>query len=272
MNKNLKIERGDILIVGVPFDLNSSFILGSAMAPSKLREFIKAGSSNWCTEEGLDLSKEERVKDYGDIKTEGFFVIENEFVELLEKDVRIIAIGGDHSITYPILRAYSQFYDEIELLHFDAHPDLYKIYNENPYSHACPFARISEEKLVNRVVSVGIRASTPHQFSQAEKFGIEFIDVENIKKISKLNFKKSLYISLDIDCLDPAFAPGVSNPEPGGLSTREILKIIKEIKAYIIGVDIVEFNPGRDLNGITSAVVFKILKEILGRMILSSKV
>lgn len=266
--KRVKIEKNDIVIVGVPFDSNSSFLRGSALAWEALLSFATAGSSNWSSESGIDLIKEKRVKIYGKIKSKDYFEIEKEICTLLEKKAKIISIGGDHSITFPIIKAFSRFFRNLEILHFDAHPDLYEEYKDNLYSHACTFARIMEERLARRVISIGIRASTSHQNTQAKKFGVEFVSVEDIDSLMGVKFENPLYISIDIDSLDPAFAPGVSHPEPGGLSTRELLNIIKKIKApALLGADIVEFNPVKDLNEITSAVVFKILKELISKLL-----
>ncbi|MGQ9618781.1 MAG: arginase family protein [Candidatus Aminicenantia bacterium] len=114
---------------------------------------------------------------------------------------------------------------------------------------------------------MGIKASTPEQKAQAEKFGIEIIEVENLEKLKRVKFSSPLYISIDLDSLDPAFAPGVSHPEPGGISTRELINIIKGIGAELIGADIVEFNPLKDINSITASLAFKILKELIGNLL-----
>lgn len=266
--KKVKIEKNDIILVGVPFDSNSSFLRGSAFAWESLWSFANAGSSNWSSESGTDISEEKRVKIYGKIKTKDYFGIEDEIKEILEKNAKIISIGGDHSITFPIVKAFAKFFRDLEILHFDAHPDLYEKYEDSIYSHACTFSRIMEEGLARRVISTGIRASTPHQTAQSKKFGVEFITMENLESIFKLKFQNPLYISIDIDCLDPAFAPGVSHPEPGGLSTRELLNIIKRIRTpFLVGADIVEFNPVKDTNEITSAVIFKILKELISKFL-----
>jgi arginase family enzyme len=148
----------------------------------------------------------------------------------------------------------------------DAHPDLYDVLESNRYSHACPFARIMEENLVDRLVQIGIRTLTGHQRQQAELFGVEIIQMREIEKVDALQFNGPMYLSLDMDCLDPAFAPGVSHYEPGGLSTRQVLEIIQNLKGSLVGADIVEYNPARDPQGITAMVAAKLLKEIIARM------
>jgi agmatinase len=196
-----------------------------------------------------------------------FAQIERTIGEFLEQKIRVIALGGDHSITYPIIRAYGKKYRDLNILQLDAHPDLYDELEGNRYSHACPFARIMEEQLVKRLVQVGVRTLTGHQRKQANRFGVEIIEMQEITRAETIAFTGPIYLSLDMDCLDPAFAPGVSHHEPGGMSTREVLRIIQNLKGKFVGADIVEYNPERDPQGMTGMVAGKFLKEILGRML-----
>jgi agmatinase len=188
------------------------------------------------------------------------------FSQLLGADARTIAIGGDHAITYPIIRAYARFYQPLTILQFDAHPDLYDTYDGNRLSHACPFARIMEEALATRLVQVGIRSTTPHQQRQAERFGAEVVAMRSWTGRFEQKLEGPLYISLDLDALDPAFAPGVSHHEPGGFSTRDILGIIQQLRVPIVGADIVELNPKRDQQDMTATVAAKCFKELAAKM------
>jgi arginase family enzyme len=124
-----------------------------------------------------------------------------------------------------------------------------------------------ENKLANRLVQIGIRTLSTHQKEQADKYGVEIIQMKDFNLNELPVFENPLYISLDIDGLDPAFAPGVSHHEPGGLSTREVLRIIQNINVPIIGADIVEYNPTRDINEMTAMVSAKLLKEIAAKML-----
>jgi len=124
-----------------------------------------------------------------------------------------------------------------------------------------------ENKLATRLVQVGIRTMNGHQRQQAKRFGVEVIDMKNIKNAENIVFDGPVYLSLDLDCLDPAFAPGVSHHEPGGLSTRQLLEIIQNFSGQLVGADIVEYNPNRDINGVTGMVTAKLLKEILSKML-----
>jgi len=260
-----------VTVVGIPYDENSSFMRGPALAPARIREVLHSGSANLCSEGGIDLGTEPRFHDLGDLELAGGAAalgqIEKTIESLLERGVYVLSLGGDHAITYPILRAYGKRYDKLNILHLDAHPDLYDEYEGNRSSHACPFARIMEEDLAERLVQVGIRTMNPHQRTQAERFGVEVIEVRNGRPETGLDFEGPLYLSLDLDVLDPAFAPGVSHHEPGGLSTRDVLRLIQSLRAPVVGADIVEFNPRRDPVVITAVVAAKFLKEIAGRML-----
>jgi arginase family enzyme len=158
-------------------------------------------------------------------------------------------------------------YQELTIFHFDAHPDLYDEFEGNRLSHACPFARIMESGLAKRLVQVGIRAMNGHQREQAKRFGVEVVEMPGLPAYAKLKAAGPIYISFDMDVLDPAFASGVSHREPGGMSVREAIAHLHAIEADIVGADVVEYNPVRDLGDMTATVAAKIVKEILGKMI-----
>ena len=257
-------------ILGIPFDENSSFLKGSAKAPQKIIEAFYSDSSNAYSENGFNCRNTEKIKildnlelPYGKLAIEK---IRTTVKEELEKSNHVLSIGGDHSITFPIIEAFSTKYDSLNILHFDAHPDLYDDFDNNPFSHASPFARIMENNLVKRLVQIGIRTLNDHQIDQVNRFGVEVIEMKDFSSNLSLKFDGPLYISLDIDGLDPAFAPGVSHPEPGGLTTRNIINIINELEGNVVGGDIVEYNPINDINDITAYTAAKLLKEIIGKV------
>ena len=265
--KFTQLKPGDIAMIGVPSDENSSFMRGCAKAPEKIREVFYSDSANTCAEGEFDIMKSEKFKDIGDVENK-FDVeyITGSINDVLSTGSKILAIGGDHAVTYPVFRALGKKYDKINILHFDAHPDLYDHYNGNKYSNACPFARIMEEFPNTKIQQIGIRTINPHQREQANKFGVEVIEMRNEYRSFTLSSKTPLYISLDIDALDPAFAPGVSHHEPGGMTTREILDIIQRIDVPVLGADIVEYNPTRDVVDMTAMVAAKFIKEISKKM------
>ena len=266
------LRPGDVAILGLPWDENSSFLSGAVLAPEKIRQALHSGEGNLCAENGLDLSREPRLRDLGDLElgqgSEALAQIEAAVSDLAARGVRPLLLGGDHAISYPIVRALAGRYEGLNVLHLDAHPDLYDEFEGNRLSHACPFARIMEEGLIGRLVQVGIRAMNPHQQAQAERFGVEVVDMRRWLAGVKLEFDGPLYLSLDLDVLDPAFAPGVSHHEAGGLATREVLQIIQGLKAPLVGADIVELNPRRDWADITAKAAVKFMKELAAQMLI----
>ena len=264
-------QRAQLALIGIRYDENSSFTKGAADAPPQIRAALRSDAWNLTSENGTDLSGDGIFFDAGDIEpvsgSQMSALIENSVYTLIADGLMPISLGGDHSITYPIVRAFARKYKELSVLHFDAHPDIYDSYQGNRNSHASPFARIMEEKLVKRLVQVGIRTFTAHQREQVRKFGVESIEMRNLIGNLQLEFDTPVYISFDIDALDPAFAPGVSHREPGGLSTRQVIDIIQRMKGNVVGADIVEFNPRMDPLHVTGTVCAKILKEIAARML-----
>ncbi len=258
-------------IVGFRHDENSSFLRGAADAPPLIREAFFSESSNLCSELGIDLSQPNIFFDAGDVLPvvgkDMMAAIQVSIEHLLSNQLRPLSLGGDHSITYPIIRTLAKQYPSLSILHFDAHPDLYDDFQGNRYSHASPFARIMEEKLVKRLVQVGIRTMNGHQRQQASRFGVEVFEMKDWRDDVAPGFDTPVYISIDLDGLDPAFAPGVSHPEPGGLSTRQVISLIQKVKPDVIGADIVEYNPQMDVNRMTAMVCAKLMKELSAKML-----
>lgn len=258
-------------IIGFRFDLNSSYMRGATDAPPLIREAFFSESSNLWSESGTDLGQPNLFFDAGDVVLEAsshaMAAVEESISRLLSHSVRPISLGGDHSIVYPILKAISKQQPNLSLLYIDAHPDLYDEFQDNKYSHACPCARIMEEKLVDRLVQVGIRTLNGHQRDQARRFGVEIFEMKDCGDTWELDFDTPVYLSIDLDALDPSYAPGVSHREPGGLSTRQVINLIHKVNQPIVGADIVEFNPRMDSHGITAMVCAKLLKEISAKML-----
>jgi agmatinase len=258
-------------ILGIPYDGSSSYLRGAAEAPLVIRQALRSDSSNAWTEDLRDLSVPGVLEDAGDLAFSGGTdvraEIESRVAGLLDHGAAPLLLGGDHSITYPILRAFRPRHSRLTLLHFDAHPDLYDEFQGDRYSHACPMARIMEEGLVDRLVQVGIRTMNGHQRAQADRFGVEVIEMRQWRAEQPLRFHTPVYLSLDLDVLDPAFAPGISHWEPGGFSVRQLIDAIQSLQGRIVGADLVEFNPRRDPSGITAPVCAKLVKELVTRMI-----
>lgn len=268
-----EIGPGMVALLGIPWDEESSFLRGAAQAPSAVREALASPHTNWCAENGHDLRDDPRFVDLGDLTlgtgSRVLGEIERGVRSALAAGASVISIGGDHAITYPVVRAFAGAREALSILHLDAHPDLYHEFEGSRYSHACPFARILEEGLARRLVQVGIRTMTRHQREQADRFGVEVVDMRAWRSGHSVTLDGTVYLSIDLDVLDPAYAPGVSHHEPGGLTTRDVLEIVQTVQGRLVGADIVELNPHRDAMGITAVAAAKIVKELAARMLTS---
>ena len=282
------LVEANFAVVGIPWDISSSYRIGSAKAPTKIRAATTGDLYNPYTEKGLNIQDKWKIFDCGDIKisTNKESEVKEQVVKtikpLSEKIKNFLFLGGDHLATYFSVCALTKlnaFSDKkIGILYLDSHPDLYNDYKGNPYSHACVLRRILDESPINpeNIYQVGIRAATPDQLEFIDKAGISMVSTDEILKrgvksvtdqVNKI-FKDSVdlvYLSIDLDVLDPAFVPGVGNPEPGGISTSQLIQIIKNIDSLpIFSFDIVELNPTYDHNQITAFTAAKIIKETLG--------
>jgi len=265
---------GQPCLIGIPYDASSSFARGAALAPQVIRDSLHSPAGNMWTERLFDLATADGLEDAGDVMLgdgePARETIRNRITDVLAKNLRPIVLGGDHSITFPVVQAVHAAHPDLTILHFDAHPDLYDELDGDRYSHACPFARIMERHLANRLVQVGIRCMTGHQAEQAAQFGVEIIDMHAWAAGTRPVVGGDVYLSLDLDALDPAYAPGVSHREPGGLSVRDILGVIDTCGGTLVGADIVEYNPDRDVMDVTARVAAKFIKEVAGRMLRDS--
>ena len=262
-----------VKMIGMPYDEHSSYRRGAAGAPPLIRQALFCPSSNLWTEMGLDLGAPGALIDAGDVTLpdgiESINRIELAMAAQLSDNSPVIALGGDHAVTYPLVKAVVQHYPELSILHIDAHPDIYDEYDGDRWSHACPFARIMEEGLAKRLVQVGVRTMNAHCRQQAERFGAQVIEMHHFKEDWQPEFNTPVYLSFDMDGLDPAFAPGVSHREPGGLNLRQVIRIIQNLNVPLVAADIVEYNPLMDVDQMTGMVCAKIFKEIAARMILN---
>jgi agmatinase len=256
------------LLVGVPYDASSSFLRGASEGPAAIRKALASPGGNPYCERLVPIVAGETFDDAGDMTLpdgpEARGVIERS-IAAIERGRPFLALGGDHSITYPILRGLAS--TPLTVLQIDAHPDLYDEFEGDRYSHACPFARLMEERLASRLVQVGIRAMTAHQREQAQRFGVEQVDMRSWAAGARVRIEGPWYLSLDLDGIDPAFAPGVAHREPGGLSVREVLTLIDDQPGPLVGADIVELNPAQDDRELTAFVAAKLVKEITGRWV-----
>ncbi len=264
-----------ISLLGVPLDANSSHLFGAAGGPAAIRAALHSGSGNGSSEASIEVV--DLLDDIGDVpvandrgSTDDANLITATVRTQLDAGRQIITLGGDHSITYPILRAFRERHDDLTVVHIDAHPDLYDDLDGNPLSHASPFARALEDGCMTQLVQLGIRTATPHQRQQAQRWGVQMIGARRLVDFDPSNLSGPIYLTIDLDGLDPSVAPGVSHHEPGGLTVRELLDVIDALPGPLVGADIVELNPSRDVVDMTAMVGAKLVKEIAAAMLLRS--
>jgi len=255
-----------IRLIGLPTDANSSFLRGPAKAPARIRAQLFSDMGNAAAENGAEIGRDFVLEDVGDLTLDGTVAddarIEDAVAQAFADHRTPLLLGGDHAVTYPVLRAVAAQHGPVEILHIDAHPDLYDAFLGNRRSHASPFARIMEERLARRLVQVGVRTLNAHQRDQAAKFGVEIVPMRAFALDAVPKLRGPVYVSVDLDGIDPAHAPGVSHLEPGGLSVRQVLDVLAGIDARVVGADVVEYNPDRDVNDMTAVVAAKLVKEL----------
>jgi arginase len=255
-----------VRLIGLPTDSHSSFLRGAAAGPAAIRAALASDHGNAASESGLELGTDILVEDVGDLPLNEDAgdpgLIGDAVRAAAEAGAVPISLGGDHMVTGPIVAALAAAHGPLNILHFDAHPDLYDDYEGDPFSHASPFARIMEAGHARRLVQFGIRTLNAHCRAQVARFGVESVEMRDFAPERVPIPEAPLYISVDLDGFDPAFAPGVSHHEPGGLSVREFLRVLHRVPGPIVGADIVELNPSRDINGITATLAAKLVKEL----------
>jgi len=274
----------DIAIVGVPFDSGTSYRSGTRFGPRKLRE---ASLMLWGYNPVLEVDPLEKLRlvDYGDIEVIPVDIratyenITSEVGAILAQGTAVIALGGDHSISYPLLKAHRQKFGPLAVVHFDSHPDTWdnEFGSSFPYSHGTPYRRALEDGLIDpdAYIQVGIRGpvSGPGDYADARRLGAEIITINEAqalgteKVLERIRAKvsgKPVYVSLDIDSIDPAFAPGTGTPEVGGFSSFQMLQLVRGLKGLeLVGFDLVEVNPSYDHGDITAILGANLVFEFL---------
>lgn len=274
----------DVALVGVPFDGGASYRPGSRFAPARVREVSSLGRGYHWTR-ALNWVDRLKAADVGDVATvpvsgpETYARIEAWFDALLVHDKRFIAVGGDHSTTLPILRAAAKKHGRLNVVHFDAHLDTYPAAWGQEFHHGAFMRHAVEEGLVEptRVLQIGIRGPLAggEDLEFTRRHGIRVTTVDDIRIGGLEAFIAGLpvfdqgptYITFDIDCLDPAFAPGTGTPVPGGLTTYETQRILRALKvSNLVGGDVMEVSPPYDVSDITSLAAVDVMFEMLALM------
>jgi agmatinase len=280
-----QVDRWDVAVVGVPFDIGTSYRSGARFGPIGIR-LASRTLRNYHPDLEVKPFASQQVVDAGDIPCSTFVIddaireIEDGASTLTADGGRILALGGDHTIAFPLLRTMRRLHGPVALVHFDAHVDTYDTYMGAPYTHGTPFRRAAEEGLFARDHSmhVGIRGSKygPEDLDEDASFGFVFMSTWELEEIGTRGYidrirdrvgDVPLYLSIDIDVLDPAFAPATGTPEVGGFTTRELMKILRGLRGLrLVGGDIVEVAPAYDHAEITSIAAANIAYELLTLM------
>jgi agmatinase/guanidinopropionase len=274
-------EQFDLALFGIPYDGGVSYRPGARFAPSQVREASSLGRGFHMTR-AMSVFEKLKAADIGDCSTvpidqiQTYEKIEKFVTEILATNKKFISVGGDHSTTLPVLRALKKKFNEpLNFIHFDAHLDTYPAAWGCEYHHGAFARHAVEEGLVNpkNMIQIGIRGplASGDDLNFVKKHGIQIVTVDDIRDVSLNDFLKTLpvykgptYISYDIDCLDPAFAPGTGTPVPGGLTTYETQKILRAFKIdNLVGADIVEVSPPYDTSQITALAAVDAMFELI---------
>jgi len=268
-------DEAEFIIFGVPYDKTSSFRYGADKRNKKIRE-VSWNFETYNFRTGVDL-RDIRFHDYGDLDVKndkpGVMVEKTRVFtkNLLDKNKFPIALGGEHSITPGILYAFSE---DIAVISLDAHIDFRDNYENEKFNHACVTRRIADHINISNIAVVGIRSAEKEEFTEAKKQGLFYRDVFTIrekglksvlKETKEHLMDKKVYVTLDIDVLDPCFAPGTSTPEPFGLSPFDVLEFIDLFASQMIGFDVVEVCPMYD-HGESAFLAAKFVRYVLDRI------
>ncbi len=278
------VEECDVAILGVPFDAGTSYRPGARFGPQGVRQASRQLRTNYHPNYDVEPFKVQQVADAGDIACNPFDIdeaikqIEKGSTELLQKVGSIVTIGGDHTIALPLLRSINKKVGgPVALVHFDAHLDTWDTYFGAPYTHGTPFRRAREEKLFldDASMHIGIRGPlySTNDLKNDRELGFKTIHCDEfqtntidqiVKRIKDRIGNNPLYISIDIDVLDPAHAPGTGTPEVAGMTTREILNILRGLAgSQLVSADVVEVAPAYDHAELTSTAAATIVYELI---------
>ncbi|GAB2842869.1 agmatinase [Lentzea nigeriaca] len=282
-----QVAHADVAVVGVPFDTGVSYRPGARFAPSAVREASRLLRPY---NPGLGVSPFERVQvaDGGDIAVNPFHIgeaietIEQASSDLQADGTKLVTIGGDHTIALPLLRAVSRIHGPVALLHFDAHLDTWDTYFGEPYTHGTPFRRAVEDGILDTeaISHVGTRGPLygKKDLEDDRRLGFGIVtssDVmrrgvdETVDALRQRIGSRPLYVSIDIDVLDPAHAPGTGTPEAGGMTSRELLEIIRGLRGLnLVGADVVEVAPAYDHADITSVAASHVAYDLVSLLAL----
>ncbi|GAB7101190.1 agmatinase [Thermobifida fusca] len=285
-----EVAKTDIAVVGIPFDSGVSYRPGARFGPAAIREASRLLRPY---NPGLDVSPfaEVQVADGGDIAVNPFAIkeaiatVEASASELLSQGTRLVTLGGDHTIALPLLRAVHRVHGPVALLHFDAHLDTWDTYFGAPYTHGTPFRRAVEEGILDTeaLTHVGIRGPLygKKDLEDDRRFGFGIVTAADVMRrgvdeiadmVRQRIGNRPLYVSVDIDVLDPAHAPGTGTPEAGGLTSRELLELLRGLASCnLVGADVVEVSPAYDHAQITATAAAHVAYDLVSLLALTAK-
>jgi len=262
-------KESEVVIIGLPFDSTSSFRPGSRFAPNQIRT-ISYNLETYSPYLERDLESI-AITDYGDLELpfgnvmKTIEVIEETASKLINDDKKVVYIGGEHTITYPIIKAYKKKLGNLKVIQFDAHCDLREDYLGDRFSHATVMRLIVEEIGEKNIFQLGIRSGTKDEFEYMKKLAslYHFSKDSITKLLSNIKDDDNIYITVDMDVFDPSNAPGVGTPEAGGIDFAQFIEVIKMLDVNVVGFDIVELAPDYDMSKISTALATKIIREMI---------
>ena len=280
------VGRADIAVVGIPFDSGVSYRPGARFGPAHVRESSRL-LRPYNQVQDVSPFAELQVADAGDIAVNPFSIddavreIEARATELTADGARLLTIGGDHTIALPLLRAVAKQHGPVAVVHFDAHLDTWDTYFDAPITHGTPFRRASEEGLIDLTASLHIGIRGPlygrHDLDDDRRLGFSIIGSHDVERagmaaaLERMHARlgdRPIYVSVDIDVLDPAHAPGTGTPEAGGLTSRELLEFLRGLREHrIVGADVVEVAPAYDHAQLTGIAASHVAYELLTSMV-----
>ena len=280
-----EVQRADVAVLGVPFDSGTSYRPGARFGPAHIRASSKL-LRTYNPVQDVEPFAVQQVADAGDIACNPFEIldavkqIDQGAREVLDRSDKLVTLGGDHTIALPLLRVMHELHGPIAVVHFDAHLDTWDTYFGAPVTHGTPFRRASEEGLIDKsgCMHVGIRGPlySPQDLSDDQVLGFQIVGSHEmddlgsrgvVERIAARVGDRPTYVSLDIDVLDPAFAPGTGTPEAGGLTSRELMSILRSFSALnLVGADIVEVAPAYDHAEVTGIAAAHAAYELVSAM------
>lgn len=261
-------EEANVVLFGAPFDGTTSFRPGTRFAPTAIRP-DSYGLETYSPYLDLDLD-DYKIADIGDIDlpfgntTRALSMLNDTATTILKEDKKPLMIGGEHLVSLPVIEALVKKYPDLHIIHFDAHTDLREDYLGEPLSHACVMRRAWDLIGDGRIFQFGIRSGLKSEFEWAKSHTLlQRFNINGLLDVISSLKGKPVYLTIDLDVLDPSIFPGTGTPEPGGITMKELLEALTVLKSLpLVGADVVELSPHYDTSGVSTAVACKVIREV----------